>query len=543
MALNALFYLKLILIVTKKNLQVKSIVLLVVLFIFSYQLKGQAFISSAPFTAGTPFLEPDNRRELIKISDNEFVVLSKIKGGMTGSSEYSLEKYDADLKNYFKSPITIAENEEIRDIFFNGTDIVVFVVVHNTSASESKLIAYGFNSSSGAKKWDKVLMQNKITPFQTVRGRGAVEESFENAILSCLSKSYVTPIEYQYDIQYSPDESKIIVYAFDYAKPNLIANAAVFDKNIVEQSRGVVPIDNNFVNYGIFVNNLGMVYILNVDKLGRIVVIQYNLINKDNKLLDIQYSSTQRESLRFSFVNDDEVFVGCTNTNQGKLAGVMYCKFSFKQNLVEKINFHELGDALIETANAARGSNKNLKGEENWMNFELTHFSVNKYEKVLMVLEKREVNGYEYAYKSEAPLDPANWKERIAKVNTEGLLMFSFNSSDELMWENYYSKSQMTDVAVGMSSSSFILDADDELIRIVYGSSDNAAGTFNLYNYVQWDATNGNKVKELPLQNDDKLSLVRNYSVVFRDKVVLVGRKGLLAKKYLMSTYQINHGN
>jgi hypothetical protein len=267
------------------------------------------------------------------------------------------------------------------------------------------------------------------------------------------------------------------------------------------------------------------------------------LQNKDNKLLDIQYSSTQREGLRFSIVSDDEVFVGCTNTSQGKLSGVMYCKFSFKLNLVEKINFHELSDALMETADVARGSNKNLKGGENWMNFELTHFSVNKYEKVLMVLEKREVNGYEYAYKSESPLDPANWKERIAKVNTEGMLMFSFNASDELMWENYYSKSQMADVSVGMTSTSFILDADDELIRIIYASSDNAAGTFNVYNYVQWDATNGNKVKELPLQNDENLSLVRNYSVVFRDKVVLVGRKGLLAKKYIMSAYQINHGN
>ena len=134
-------------------------------------------------------------------------------------------------------------------------------------------------------------------------------------------------------------------------------------------------------------------------------MIQFNLETKDNKLLDIQYASTQRECLKFSFKNDDEVFVGCANTGNEKLLGVMYAKFNFAQNIVEKINFHDMSDGLKQTADALRSGNKSTKGPEEWKYYELTHFDVNEYEKVLMVLEKRELHAPEYIYKSEAVLE------------------------------------------------------------------------------------------------------------------------------------------
>ena len=512
------------------------------IILYNFPVFAQVLNTSIPFTAASPLLEPDGRKEILKISENEFIVLSKIKGGLTGDSEYSLEKYDASLKNIFKAPLSVTTNEDIKEIYFNGTEIIVFSVMHNTDASESKLIAHTFNAVSGVKGQDKTLMEFKVPVFNVVRARGSVEETFENAVASGLSKNFVVPFQYQYDIQFSPDGSKFIAYIFDYSKPNLFAVATIFDKSLNKIAEGTVPIDNNFVNYGIYVNNRGEVIILNVDKLGRIEVVQFNMTTKDNKLLDIQYSSTQREGLKLAFINDDEIFVGCVNTNQNKMVGVMYAKFNFSKNLVEKINFHDMSDGLIQTANAARTS-KNMKTTETWANYELTHFVVNKYEKVVMVLEKREISATEYVYKSESVLDPERWKERVAKVNTEGVLMFSFNSNDELMWENFYFKSQQADITSGLTNSSFILYNNDETIRMIYASSDNAAGTFNLMNYVEWDAANGNKVKDLQLPNDDGLSLVRNYSLWWDDKVVVAGRKGLIPKKYTMVSYKLSSGN
>jgi hypothetical protein len=211
--------------------------------------------------------------------------------------------------------------------------------------------------------------------------------------------------------------------------------------------------------------------------------------------------------------------------------------------VVEKINFHDMSDGLIQTADALRSGNKNTKGPENWLYYELTHFDVNDYEKVLMVLEKRELNAAEYIYKSESVLEPDRWKERAAKVSTEGVVMFSFNSSDELMWENYFLKSQTADITTGLTSASFLFSANDEALKMIYATADNAAGIFQTYNYVEWNAQNGNKVKELPLQNDDKLSLVRNYSIWMGNYVILTGRKGLLGKKYIMSSYEFSNNN
>ena len=82
--------------------RIRSKIILLLLLTLVIKTEGQVFFASAPFSTATPFIEPDGRREVVKISDNEFVVLCKTKGGLNSESEYSLEKYDASLKNYFK---------------------------------------------------------------------------------------------------------------------------------------------------------------------------------------------------------------------------------------------------------------------------------------------------------------------------------------------------------------------------------------------------------------------------------------------------------
>lgn len=510
------------------------------MLLFASQAFAQVLRNTATFSAATPFLEPDGRKEIVRISEREFIVVAKTKGQLNTESEYSIEKFDVELKNLFKVPFLVKTYEDILQVWYNGTDFIIFTVLRNHEAGDSKLIAYGFDSNSGVKKWEKTLMEQKVGNYQAVRHRGAVEESFENAIASSLSKNYVVPFQFQYYISFSPDQSRFIAYIFDYSKPNLVGNATIFDKNLNKLVQGGVPIDNNFINYGVFVNNCSQVYILNVDKLGRIVVIKFNMETKDNFLLDIQYASSQREGLKLAFKNDDEVFIGCVNTANGKMLGVLYAKFNFVSKMVEKLNFHDLGENLKQTANAIRSGNKNVKGPESWMFYELTHFEVNQYEKVLMVLERRELSAPEYNYQSEAVLETDRWKERMAKVITESVVMFSFNSHDELMWENYFLKSQTSDITAGMTSSSFMLVSDDESLRMIYATGDNAAGIFTSYNYVEWNAQNGNKIKQIKLQNDEKLSLVRNYSIWMGNFIILVGRKGLLGKKYMISSFEIN---
>ncbi len=515
-------------------------IILFLILLTSSALKAQVLVTSDAFTTGSTYLEPDGRNEVIKISGSEFVTITKSRGGASGSSEFSLQKYDLTLKPKFTTVLNAESTEDYKDLYFNGTDIVLLSVIHNINDQESKLLAYGFDVNTGAKKWDKELDKTKVAEWVTIKYKGVVKESFENCVGSCLSKNFVTPLQYQYHLKFSPDSSKLISYIFDYGQKTLVANLKVYDKNLAVIDTAIINIDNNFINYGIYVNNLGELFIMNVDRLGRIVVIKYNIKSKENKLLDIQYSSSNRESLNLQILNNDAVYVANVTVSGAKLTGVMYSKFDFKTNLVEKINYHEISEGLRQTVHTTRSSSKNVKGEENWLNYEITHFFLNSYEKVVIALEKREINSPGYTYDPGGVNDPQKWQEKVAKVNTEGVILFSFNANDELMWENYYLKSQNVDVSNALVATSFsFYETEDSKLRMIYASSDNAAGILNVINYVEWDGMNGNKIKDIPLQNEEGLGLIRNYTIWWDDKLVLVGRKGLLGKKSIIHLYKI----
>jgi len=503
-------------------------------------LKAQVLTTSDAFSTGSAYLEPDGRNEVVKVSSSEFITITKTRGGLSGVSEFALQKYDLTLKPKFTTVLAAESNEDYKDVYYNGTDIILLSVIHNTNNQESKFMAYGFDFNTGAKKWDKELDKSKVAEWVAIKYKGVVKESFENCVGSCLSKNFVTPVQYQYYVKFSPDSSKMISYIFDYGQKNLIANIQVYDKSLAVVDTAHINIDNNFINYGIYVNNLGELFIMNVDRLGRIVLIKYNIKTKENKLLDIQYSSSNREGLTLQILNNDAVYVANVTVSGARLTGVMYSKFDFKTNLVEKINYHELSEGLKQTIHTMRSSNKSLKGEENFLNYELTHFLLNQYEKIVIVLEKREIYSPGYTYDPGGVNDPQKWAEKTAKANTEGVMLFSFNKDDELIWENFYLKSQNVDVTNALTTTSFsFYETEESQLRMIYASSDNAAGILNVITYVEWDGVSGNKIKDIPLQNEEGLGLIRNYTIWWDDKLILVGRKGLLGKKSVIHLYKI----
>ena len=126
-------------------------------------LKAQVLTTSDAFTTGSAYLEPDGRNEVVKVSGTEFITITKTRGGLSGVSEFALQKYDLTLKPKFTTLLTAESNEDYKDLYYNGTDIVLLSVIHNTSDQESKLIAYGFDFNTGTKKWDKELDKNKLT--------------------------------------------------------------------------------------------------------------------------------------------------------------------------------------------------------------------------------------------------------------------------------------------------------------------------------------------------------------------------------------------
>ncbi|HEY8402680.1 MAG TPA: hypothetical protein VIK89_15530 [Cytophagaceae bacterium] len=516
-------------------MKIISLVFLILLFKI---VEAQELKVSVPFSTSTPYLEPDGRRDALKISETDFVVLSKRKGALSGPSEYALERYGLDLKPKYQVVLKLSDIEEFKDIFFNGTDLFVFVVTHDVIAKVAKLTVMVFDPETGNQKENKQLHEFQVKDWMDANSKGSVKQSFENAIGSNLIKNFVAPLQYQYEIKYSPDKKKILTYIYDYGQKNLLAIACLFDDQLNKLSQGIVPIDNNFINYGIYPNNRGEVFITNVDKLGRIVVVQYNIETKDHKLLDIQYSSSNRESLKIHILEDDVIYVGNINSKNGAIMGVMYSKFNFSTNLIEKINYHEVSEGLRQTVEHSRSANK--KGTEDWFNYEMTDFVVNEYEKVIIVLEKREVQVTGVRFMSSATNNINNWKETMGKVNVEGLLMFSFNKDGELLWENFYLKSQQNDITAGLISSSYVMHITEEgKVRMLFAISDNAAGTYNTIKLVEWDELTGTKLKDIPLPNEAGIGLMKGFTVFWDDKMIIAGRKGILGKKTFINYYKL----
>ncbi|MCS6823019.1 MAG: hypothetical protein NZ529_01895 [Cytophagaceae bacterium] len=496
--------------------------------------------TSVPFSVSTPYLEPDGRKLILPLPDYTFVALQKTKGGLNGESEYILEKFDKELVSIFKTNLICSQDEDYKDLFFNDKDIILFSVVHNTDDRKAILKAYFFDVITGIKKHEKTLHEHTVKEWLDHPGKGVVKETFINAICSSVSKNFVTPLEYQYEIRYSPNKSKILAYIFDYSHKTLFAHGYVFDKHLNPLHHGHIPIDNGFVNYGIEINNREDIFILNQDRSGRIVVIQYHLHHRHNKLLDIQNANSNRGSLVLQVLSDDVVYIACTNQDNGKMTGIMYAKLDFKQLIVDRINSHELSVNIIQTAQTMRASNKFLAGEENWMNYEIVFFQVNEYEKIIIALEKRELISPGYAYNANNFNHPKNWSERLIKVNTEGILLFSFNKNDELLWENFYQKSQVNDVSAGITGSSFSLHITaDGRIRAVFPTYNNNSFIYNIYNFVEWDELTGNKVKDLAAPNDEAFSMITCYTMWWEDRVIIAGRKGIFGKKSTLNLYQL----
>ncbi|MFN6944409.1 MAG: hypothetical protein ACK4ND_05640 [Cytophagaceae bacterium] len=522
-----------------KVTNISILVFAVVFLVFGLsEARSQVLKFTEPFSTSTPFLETDKRVECIKIG-KEFIVISKTKGNLTGDSQWALERYGEDLKTVFSTALTVSVQEDYKQLYYNGQDIVLFSINHNTSDKVSRLLAYGFDPGTGAQKWEKVLQELKIGDWVSSPSKGRVKENFENSISSCLKSNFVPALQYQYDLVFSPDSSLIMSYIYDYGQRTTMANLIIFDTKLNLVHEETVPIDNGFTNYGLSLNNKGQVYILNADRIGRIVLVKYDIPTKDAQLLDIQNASTSRENLTMKVWKDDIVYVANINTRSGQFSGIMYSKFNFELNLVEKINYHEVSMGLKQTINALRQSNKNVRGDESWKGYQITNFIINEYEKIIIVLEKREILSLEFAYDPSASNDPERWREKQGKVNAEGILMFSFNMDDDVLWENFYLKSQVADVSAGITSSSFNFDNSAEgKLRIVYGTSDNGSANFNLINYVEWDEYNGNKVKDITLENGEKMTLLRNYVVWWDKKFVVAGKKGMLGKKSFLSLYQ-----
>lgn len=511
-----------------------------IFYILAVTVHAQVLTKSAEYSIASSNIETTQQILSLPLGKEHFISLNKIKGSQLSESSFLLEKYDLNLTLLFSTPLTIDVNEDYKEIHAVENEIYLFSEIHDIFKKKKALKVYVFNLETGVLSQEKIINEQTVGTWLEYAAKGCTKETYELAVSSNLTYNFNTPLEYQYTIQFSPDKKIILVYTFDYSQKTLIATTIILDSKLGVLQNGTVSIDNNFVNYGIFVNNNQDLHILNCDKLGRIVLVRFNLVTRDMIFLDVQSTLAKREGLKLQFLNDDEVYVANVVTMNKKFSGVMYSKFNFKERIVEKLNIHDLSESLEQTSLAVHTSTKLFSAQESWMNYQIADFHLNEYEKIVLVLEKRNLEITGYQYESSSVNDIKNWMAKLGKVHVESVIMLAFNKDDQLLWENYYAKNQVNDITGGSLYASYSMDISDEgKIRMLYASSDNATGVYNQLRYVEWDELSGSKVKDLSLANEEGLVLLRNYTLWWENKLVLVGKKGLLGKKTMVHTYDL----
>jgi|GEM_PF-718057 len=518
------------------------ILLLAFLFFIAIDAKvfGQVFNKMVDFSIGTPYLEPDGRNLTVKLNAQEFMSLAKAKGGMMGLSNYVLEKYTKDLKVVFSIKMTIEPDEDFFKMITLSDKVRLFSVVHNFRTLVSQCKVYEYSTVDGALLNTKVLAETTIKNWSSEIGKATVSEDFVGTITSSQTRNFVTPLEYTYHLTFSPDHQKFVLYIFDHSQKYLVAQTMIFDQEFNLLSKGLVPIDNNFINQGLYINNQGVLFILNVNQGGRIALIKYNMETKDNVFLDISSSASKRYSFQLRFLNDDEVYVFNLTSRAEKLSGIMYSKFNFKDKLVDKFNHHDLSEGMVQTATVLRQHNKDYEPVDDWMHYVISDVYLNAYEKIIVVVEKQKIESTAFTYTSSNVSNLDNWYEKSGRILTGPLLLYSFNVDDVLLWETYCLKNQSNDITAGLLSASYAMEITDRgKILMTYASGSNTNGVYNEINYMEFEELSGSRIKNIKLNNPEGLSLLKDYVVWYDDALIIVTRKGLFGNKSFLLRYNI----
>ncbi|HSZ71135.1 MAG TPA: hypothetical protein VK750_00565 [Cytophagaceae bacterium] len=521
----------------------KTLFLFISVFIFVFSsANAQSVEFSKDFRLGSPNTEPDGRKDVVVLPDGDFVALSKVSGSAKGKAEFALERYNTKFETMWSVSLWVENNEEYKDIFFNGKDIVLLSGVHLKTEGITKLEAYGYDVEKGGKIWTKELDKYQVGQWDENPHKGKVKESFIDVIIEHNSTEFVTAFEYTHHLEFSPDGSKFISYVFNYGEHALTANVGLYDNSGNLLKKGKVGIDNDYVNYGMYINNKGDLFILNANNGGKVNFIKFDMDTKDFNILELPSTNFQKDDFHVRFLTDDKILVGNTELNsKGMFAGVMFSIFDFSQQKVEKSIFKEYDEKLKAKHLEARKNSKLIKGEENWLDYDLTHFGLEANGQLLFVLEKRCLYADGYPHISRGTFDESHKVELDGHVQAEGIIMMSFNSKDELQWSSYLAKNQVYPAIDGLNSISFAMDnMQSDQIRFIYAYSDGLDASIHKIRYLAYDRDTGAIIKDELLPNPDKLVLVRDYTIwPQREKLVLVGRKGLLGKVSVIVSYKI----
>lgn len=499
---------------------------------------SQTVDTKTDFRLASPNNEPDGRNDVVKVSSSEFVTLAKVKGSTSGKSDFMLEKYNNSLKPVWQTPLSVEGSEDFKELYYNGKDLMLLSVIHDEAAKKTKMVAYVFDVASGKKTNTKDLESYDVSDYETHMHKGKVKECFVDVICEHANQNFVTPFEYKHNVIFSPDQKKFISYVYNYGEKNLTASVSVYDDAGNALSKGKVSIDNDYTNHGIYVDNAGAIYLLNASNMGKVNLIKYDLVSKNFEVLEIPATSYQKDDFHVQFVND-HIYIANTEIANEKVMGIKYVKINYAAKEVVTSVIEEFSNELKMEVASERKMNKTIKGEDDWRDYDIVNFIVETDGSVLVALEKRSLYADGYPHIKKDAFDKSHKVELDGHIHTEGIILLAFDDKGARTWQNYIAKNQVYPAYDGMNSVSFIMENSPSKIKLLYAYSETGDALLYNMNVIYLDKKTGKPVLEKQLPNNDKLVLMKDYTVWNDDSVIIVGKKGILGKASMIVRYKL----
>jgi hypothetical protein len=301
---------------------------------------------------------------------------------------------------------------------------LAFVVKFDLKQKYTRLKAVAYSPQNHQKSQELTLDSSRINSWQSHPLKGTVRQTFENAILSGRRTENQAPLEYQYQIQYSPDAHTILCYRYDYSQPGLYIKCFLLNADLQVLHQFELPIDEAMTNHGVYVNNSGLVCIPNTNTEDGIEFLSYEPSSGNISLIEISASSTRRNSFKLEFLPDNRLYLAGISESNGTLTGLLCSRLNLKASRVEESYFFPLSKDLQAAITKLPGKGR----------YDLLHFRPEQ-NRFTFELQKRNIVATDYIYDPYAVNDLQQWKPRKMQVQTGEKLLLTFNAEGKVVSE------------------------------------------------------------------------------------------------------------
>lgn len=492
-------------------------------------------IAQVPFALRSQ-IEPNGIQKIKELENNNIITITKIKGNQNSKGIYKLSYLDTSFTTLWSTDILLEKTENISGWEVQENKVHVFTTYHDLPHWESLLMKQSFGLSNGNFIQRDTLINREIDQWLEVFGKAKLYQTFQNAIASVSPTNYLTPLEYQNNVCFSPDKKRVFVYYYVYSADDLYAMGKIYDENYQLISEGKIPQDIYFTTYPMQLNNRGDIIMKKVTSSGKVGIIQYNLSTKEDKYISLTASNSTRDNLTVHMINNDEGVLATLNKKSGKFTGVTCARFSFINKEITNRHFL-LFD--IEYQNEIRRAQKeqHLTEDHYLYNFKLVNLTVNKDLNIFITTEQQRLLGSGFTYEDNIHEQIEKWGYFPARVNSGTAIVWAVDSSLHLKWRSFIAKNQSTGAIDGLNTTSILTHHKDKETHIVYTLSPKEI-IFNELHYITINNDTGEEISNEIMKNPLKLSLARVYSFwTKKHDFVWVGKKGLVGRKTFIQKY------